>query len=248
MVAKEFDLNGKIALIAGDSKNWAKVAAAALAEAGAEIAIAGKNQHSLYAAAKEAERFGKKALTVTIDAAVQPQVELAVKQVMDKFHRIDILVNAADVRFAKPFTDIKKLEWDKMLNANLTPVFNFCQVAGREMLKKKQGRIINITSCLAERGMINCSAYCTFSGGVLQLTRALGLEWAQQGITVNAIGAGWTAGSSDPQDEKIKAYVPLKRYGTPAEIGPLICYLASDAASFMTSEFITVDGAVTSIL
>ncbi len=247
MVSTKFQLNGKKALIAGDSAYWSKYAAAALAEAGADVAIAAKNPEKVAAAAGEAKRFGKEALTLTADVTDESEVESLVKQVMDKFGRIDILVNCSNIRFARPFIEMKKEEWQKMLDLNLNSVFNCCHVVGRYMLKQKSGRIINISSCMAERGLVNSTAYCASMGGVLQLTRALALEWATSGITVNAIGAGWMAEEEKtgaPEEEQLLKYIPLRRYGHPSEIGSLLCFMASDASSFFTSEFIPVDGAV----
>ena len=248
MVSAEFSLKGKKALIAGDSKYWARYAAAALAGAGADVAIAAKNEQTVTAAAKEAKKFGIKTLAITGDMTKIADVRSAVRQVLDKYGQIDILVNTADIKFARPFLEMSKTEWDKLFNYNLTSVFNTCQVAGKEMQKRKQGRIINITSCLAERGMANSTAYCAAMGAVLQLTRALAIEWARDGITVNAIGAGWMAETGEAVDEKIARYIPMKRYGKPEEIGSTLTYLASDAANFLTAEFILVDGAVMDVL
>ncbi len=251
MVAGEFSLQGKKALIAGDSRYWARYAAAAFAEAGADVAVAAQNPQKLSLAAKEAERFGRKVLTITADMTEETEVQSMVKQFLARFGQIDILVNAADIHFARPFLEMTKAEWDKMFNINLDSVFNCCQAVGREMLKQKKGRIINITSCLAERGMANSTAYCASMGGVLQLTRSLALEWARDGITVNAIGAGWmseTERTGVPDEEKLIKYIPVRRYGKPGEIGPALVYLASDEASFLTAEFIYVDGAVMDVL
>ena len=190
MVSTQFQLSGKTALIAGDSAYWSKYAAAALTGAGADIAIASNNPGKNAAVAEEAGRFGKEALTITADVTDEAQVESLAAQVVEKFGRIDILVNCSNIRFARPFLEMSKAEWQKMLDLNLNSVFNCCRVVGRYMMERKAGRIINISSCLAERGLVNSTAYCASMGAVLQLTRALALEWATSGITVNAIGAG----------------------------------------------------------
>jgi 2-dehydro-3-deoxy-D-gluconate 5-dehydrogenase len=248
MVVAEFALKGKKALIAGDSKYWSKYAAAALAEAGADVAIAGNNKKKLDAAALEAKKYGVLTLTIPADVTKVAEVKESVEVVLDRFGQIDILVNAADIKFARPFLETKKSEWDRLFALNLKSVFNTCQVVGKYMVGRKKGRIINITSCLAERGMANSSAYCASTGAILQLTRALALEWAREGVTVNAIGAGWMAEAGEATDEKIARYIPSKRYGQPQEIASTLAYLASDAASFLTAEFIYVDGAVMDVL
>jgi NAD(P)-dependent dehydrogenase (short-subunit alcohol dehydrogenase family) len=247
MVSAEFNLNGKKALVAGDSRFWAKYAAAALAEAGADVAIAARNPQKLQAAAGEVQRLGRKAITVATDVTKAYQVQAAVDRVVNEFGKIDILVNAADLQFAKPFAEIKKEEWQKVMDANLTSVFLCSQTVGREMLKQKKGRIISIASGLAERGLANTTAYCAAMGGVLQLTRALALEWAREGITVNAIGVGWMAETERTgawQEEQLLRYLPTKRYGHPKEIGSLLVYLASDATDFVSGQFMYVDGAI----
>ncbi len=247
MVSEEFNLRGKTALVAGDSRFWGKYVATALAEAGADVAIAAQNSRKLEEATGEARRLGRKAVAIPIDMTKPSQVEKMVEQAIGELGKIDILVNAADLQFAKPFLEITEDQWQRVMAANLTSVFHCCQAVGKHMLQQKKGRIINITSCLAERGLVNGAAYCVAMGGVLQLTRALALEWAREGITVNAIGAGWfseTDKAGVVQEDLLLRYLPLKRYGHPSEIGSLVVYLASDATDFISGQFLYVDGAV----
>lgn len=251
MISEEFNLRGKTALVAGKSKYWAKYAAGALAEAGADVAIAAKNASKLEQAAREVRAQGTKALTVLTDTTDAAQVHEAVQQVIAEYGRIDILVNAADLEFAKPFLETSESEWRRVLDTNLTSAFHCCQAVGKQMIEQKKGRIINLISCLAERGVANYAAYCAAMGGVLQLTRALDIEWAQHGITTNAIGTAWmseTEKTGDPQEELLLKYVPLKRYGHPREMGPLLVYLASDTTDFFTGQFLYADGAAMSHL
>ncbi len=137
---------------------------------------------------------------------------------------------------------IKNAEWGKVMDYNFKSALNFCRAAGKPMLKQKKGRIINIVSGLAERGIVNGSAYCVSMGAVLQLTRALALEWARKGITVNAIGTGWFTEPGQPMDEALARYIPAKRYGQPEEVGSLVVYLASEVTEFTTGQFMFVDG------
>jgi NAD(P)-dependent dehydrogenase (short-subunit alcohol dehydrogenase family) len=251
MVAKDFELGGKIALVAGDSKYWSKYAGAALAEASADVAFAARNAKRIEEAAGEVSQRGQKTLTITTDMTDAAQVQKMVDQVVNEFGRIDILVNASDLRFAKPFLETTENEWHRMFDANLDPVFHACQAVGRQMLKQEKGRVINLISCLAERGVENFAAYCAAMGGVLQLTRALDIEWAKHGITINAIGTGWmseTEKTGAPQEELLLKYIPVKRYGRPEEVGSLLVYLASDATDFFTGQFLYVDGAAMSHL
>ena len=251
MIAEEFKLRGKTALVAGDSKHWSKYAAAALAEAGANVVVAARNVKKMEEAAEEVRRQGTKALTIQTDTTDSAQVQTMAERTVAEFGRIDILVNATDLLFAKPFLETSESEWRRVLDVNLTSVFHCCQAVGEQMLKQKKGRIINIISCLAERGMENSAAYCAAMGGVLQLTRVLDLEWARHGITTNAVGTGWiseTEKTGAPQEELLLKYLPLKRYGHPSEMGSLLIYLASDATDFYSGQFLYVDGAVMSHL
>lgn len=246
MVSAEFNLGGKTALVTGDSQSWSKYVAAALAEAGADVAIAARSSKKLEEATGEVRRLGRKAVAIPTDVTKSSQVQKMVEQAVAELGKIDILVNASDLQFAKPFLEITENEWHRVTEANLTSVFLCCQAVGRHMLQQKKGRIINIISCLAERGIPHGAAYCAAMGGVLQLTRTLDLEWAREGITVNAIGAGWfseTEKTGAAQEDLLLRYLPLKRYGHPREIGSLVVYLASDATDFFTGQILYVDGA-----
>ena len=247
MVSEEFKLSGKKALVAGDGRFWGKYAAAALAEAGADVAVAAKNSKKLEEAVGEVQRLGRKAVAIPTDMTKSSQVQKMVEQAIAELGKIDILVNAADLEFAKPFLKITEDEWHRVMEANLNSVFLCCQAVGKHMLEQKKGRIINIVSCMAERGLINGAAYCVAMGGVVQLTRALALEWAREGITVNAIGAGWFSErdkTGAEQEDLLLRYLPLKRYGHPREIGSLVVYLASDATEFVTGQTMYIDGAL----
>ena len=246
MVSEAFNLGGKTALVAGDSKFWSKYVVAALAGAGADVAVAARSSPKLEEAAGEARRLGRKTVVIPTDTTSSSQVQKMVEQAVAELGKIDILVNVADLEFAKPVVEITEDEWHRVIDANLTSVFLCCQAVGKHMVPRKKGRIINITSCLAERGMVNGAAYCAAAGGVLQLTRTLDLEWARDGITVNAIAAGWmseTDRTGAAQEDLLLRYLPMKRYGHPSEIGSLVVYLASDTTDFFTGQLLYVDGA-----
>lgn len=242
MTAKAFLLKDKVALVGGDNKFWTKSVVTALAGAGADIAIAAKGSPRLTEAVEAVRKAGRKAIAIPTDVTNATQVQKAVNQVIAEYGCIDILVNAGDTPFFQPFLEIKATEWDKVMDYNFNSVMNFCRATGKQMLVQKKGRIINIISGLAERGIANGSAYCVAMGSVLQLTKALALEWALQGITVNAIGTGWFTEPGKPVDETLARYIPEKRYGKPEEIGSLVVYLASDVTEFTTGQFMFVDG------
>ena len=245
MVSEEFSLNGKNALVAAYGRFWAKPVAAALAEAGADVAIATKSQKKLEEAVGEVKRLGRKAVAINTDVTQPSQISKMVEQAASELGGIDILVNAFDLEFAKPLMEIKESEWRRVVDVNLTSVFFCCQAAGKYMLPQKKGRIINVISCLAERGVANYTAYSAAMGGVLELTKSLALEWALEGITVNAIGTGWFADTETTGvdgESLLLRFLPMKRYGRPDEIGSLVVYLASDTTDFVTGMFNTVDG------
>jgi NAD(P)-dependent dehydrogenase (short-subunit alcohol dehydrogenase family) len=245
LVSEVFNLRGKTALVAGDGRFWARYAAIALAEAGAEVAIAGKNSAKLQEIVNQVKQLGGKAVGIPTELTISADVQKMTDWALKEYGRIDILVNANDLQFAKPFITITEDEWHQVMQANLTPVFLCCQAVGVHMLQQKKGRIINITSILAERGLSNCAAYCAAMGGVLQLTRTLALEWARDSVTVNAISAGWFSEVDRPKTEEeinLINNIPSMRYGHPAEIGSLVVYLASDNAGYMTGQTQYIDG------
>jgi NAD(P)-dependent dehydrogenase (short-subunit alcohol dehydrogenase family) len=257
MSLEQFSLHGKTALVVGASTPIGRAAAIALAEAGADVAVATilPTQHEKEAVTSctaEIQTLKRKSLAHTIDATKEANVASMVQQTVSEFGRLDILVNALDLPFAKPLSEVSLTEWQRVLAVNLTGVYLTCRAASAPMLTQQAGRIINIVSVLGERGMANGSAYCAAQAGVLNLTRALSLEWARNGITVNAIGAGWTEGMGMIANEQIKQqlarYIPNKRLAKPDEISDAVVYLASDATGFITGQTIWIEGGVLSRL
>ncbi len=247
MTAKRFELNGKQAIVAGESPFWSKYIAAALAKAGADVAIIGKKSARMDAALNEVKQTGRTALAAVADVTSAAQVKTAVEKIHSQSGKIDILVNVADIRLGKPFLDTSENEWQSVMTGNLMSAINTCKAVGPVMLARKHGRIINLVSCLAERGMPNSSAYCVAMGGVLQLTRALSLEWALEGITVNAVGTGWFKEDKKEafnEADPLSRYIPAKHFGLPDDIAPVVVYLASGATNFTTGQFMYVDGAL----
>jgi NAD(P)-dependent dehydrogenase (short-subunit alcohol dehydrogenase family) len=242
MTAKAFQLKDKVALIAGENKVWTNPLAEALAKAGADVGIAARESDRLMDATRAAKNAGVNALAIPTDVTQMPQVQRAVDKALETFGRIDVLVNAADVHFFQPFTSIGSEDWNRTMDYNFNSVLYFCRAVAPTMLERKNGRIINVVSGLSDRGLANGSAYCVAMGSVLQLTRALALEWAATGITVNAVGTGWFSASGEPSDEKLARYIPSKRFGRPEEVGSLLVYLASDATGFTTGQIMYVDG------
>jgi NAD(P)-dependent dehydrogenase (short-subunit alcohol dehydrogenase family) len=251
MVVEQFSLAGKAALVIGASNPLGRAAAVALAEAGADVGVATttrspREEVVANSCANEIWALNRKGFAQAIDAADESDVESLVERALSELGRLDILVNAPDLHFAKPLTDISLAEWRRVIDANLTSVFLTCRAAAREMLKQQSGRIVNISSVLAERGMANGSAYCAAQAGVLNLTRALALEWARTGVTVNGVGAGWIDAGGFLADEnmrrQLERYLPYKRLAEPDEISGAVVYLASNAAAYLTGQVIWIEG------
>ena len=247
----EFSLHGKNALVIGASNSLGRAAAVALAEAGANIGVTTTlriqaEEVIANSCANEIWALNRKGFAQAIDAAVEADVQAAVERAVSEFGRLDVLVNAQDLPFAKPLAEVTPPEWRRVLDVNLTGVFLACRAAGEVMLPHGAGRVINVSTILGERGMANGAAYCAAQAGVLNLTRALALEWAKTGITVNAIGAGWTEGmgiiGSEENRQQLERYLPYKRLARPEEIAGAAVYLASDAASYLTGQVIWMEG------
>jgi len=244
-IPQEWDLNGKIAIITADRRGWTPILALALAEAGADVAIAGKANSDMAEAVKAVEALGRKALAITTDPTDSAQVRAMVAQVVSEMGQVDILVNNAHADFAKPFEDVSEDEWQTLMDFNVKSTYLCCQIVGKHMLKQGSGHIVNIGSALAARGLSNSVAACAAQGAIHQMTMALALEWSRKGIRVNGIGAGWFSTeepNEDSQKELLVRYLPSRRNGHPRDMAGLLVYLASDACDFVTGQMIFMDG------
>ena len=244
-VPKEWSLTGKAAIITADRRGWTPFLASALAEAGADVAVAGSDSSDMSEAARAVEEHGRKALAISADVTNGADVESVVRQTVAEFGSVDILVNNARVDFGKPFVDVSEGEWQTVMDYNVKSTFLFCQAAGGRMLGQGGGRIVNIGSGLAVRGLWNSVAACASQGAIYQLTSALALEWARSNIRVNSIGAGWLtteAPTEESQRDRLVRYLPSRRKGHPSELGGLLVYLASDACDFVTGQTVFIDG------
>ncbi len=243
-IPSEWSLAGKTAIITSDRRGWTAHLAAALAEAGADVAVAGSQASDMSDAAAAVRAAGRRAIELEADLTSAGDVGAMVDSVRDEFGRVDILVNNARVEFGKPFVDVTDEEWDAVIAFNLRSMFLCCRAVGRLMLAQGSGRIVNVGTGLAERGLWNSAAACASQGAIKQLTAALGLEWARSGVRVNGIGAGWL--TTEPRDgaepELLERYIPSRRKGHPTDLAGLLVYLASDASDFMTGQTVYIDG------
>ena len=228
-----FNLKGKKTVMVTRCGINATALAAALTDAGAILSIVHPESATPPPASASVPWFR--------DAAgLQP----AVSSAMAGMAGIDILVNDLAADFAKPFADMSYEEWRTAIDQNLDAVFVSCQTASGRMLAKQNGRIVNITSGLGARAVVNEAAFSAAQAGVIHLTRALGLEWARDNIRVNAIVGGWIVDSDDALPDKVRRYIPNQRWGRPEDLAGVLVYLASDSCSFTTGEPFFVDGGI----
>jgi NAD(P)-dependent dehydrogenase (short-subunit alcohol dehydrogenase family) len=243
MILEEFKLKGDVAILSGCGQSWLKHFAIALAQSGANVVITGPQKEEIATAAKEVRHLGKTSLSIPLNDTSLQEIKAMTEQVIAQFGRIDILVNNYNLQFGKPFLEITEEEWRRVLETNLTAVFRCSQAVGHHMVKQKSGKIVNIVSGAGERGLPNGTAYCSSMGGVIQLTRALALEWARENVRVNAVGIGWMGTSvEEGHKDPISSYIPMHRRGEPEDIAPLVLFLASEASSYITGHVYFVDG------
>ena len=243
-VLPEFSLSGKVAVLATSGGDEAPLLSQVLAEAGASVFVVARQQRLLDKALAGLGKGNHGGIASPLESHYQMSDVMAAFD--DKYQRVEILVNDARSFFAMPFTDICLREWDELHARNLRCVFMICQAFGQRMLQQRYGRIVNLVSVLAERGMINGSAFAATQAALLSLTRSLAVEWGRHNIRVNALGTGWSSADDIPlevpQEELLVRYTPLRRQGHPRDIGPLLVYLCSGACDYSTGQPVYVDG------
>jgi 2-dehydro-3-deoxy-D-gluconate 5-dehydrogenase len=243
-----FDLTGKAAAITGATRGIGKSMAIALAEAGADIALLQRNTE-MTDLQSDIERLGRKCIIIPCDLENKQEVKQAIPTAIEGLGKIDILVNNAGIQRRSPSVDFSESDWDDVLSINLKMVWLLCQEAGRYMVSKREGKIINIASLLSYQGGFTVPAYAAAKGGVAQLTKALSNEWAKEGVNVNAIVPGYiatdmnTALINDPvRSQQILDRIPADRWGDPDDFKGTVVYLASDASKYVHGHLLAVDG------
>ncbi len=246
---KKFSLDGKVAIITGASGDIGCALAKALFDAGASIVIAATNEQKLFKAAEKIGAPKEKMLICPMDVTKIEQIETLMSKTMEKFNKIDILVNAAGIQVRKPAMEFSQKEWNEVLNVNLSGSFFCSQVASKYMAEQKKGKVIMISSLTAEIGLPNMAAYVASKGAIKQLTKALATEWAKYGITVNCIGPGryqtsMTADifNNDEINNTFMKLIPLGRSGVPSDLAGIIVLLASDLSDYITGQSFYIDG------
>jgi 3-oxoacyl-[acyl-carrier protein] reductase len=242
-----FSLKDKVALVTGASQGIGRDTALALAEVGAKVAVAARNEEKLAALVGEIAAAGGTALAVKMDVADAEQVKAGFKQVVEKFGRLDILVNNAAITRDGLAMRMKLEDWETVLRTNLTGAHLCIQQALATMIRARAGRIINITSVVAQSGNAGQANYVAAKAGLIGLTKAMAIEIASRNITVNAVAPGFvetpmTDVLTEKVKEELKTRIPLGRMGSPRDVAAAIVFLASDEAGYITGHVLNVNG------
>jgi len=251
---KLFDLTDKVAIVTGGAGGLGRPTALGLADFGANVVVTSRNLEKLEKVKSEIEQLGREALAIRCDVTKPEDVENMVKQTVDHFGKVDILVTYAGINIPKPAEEYPYEDWEKVIGVNVTGVFLTCREVGKVMIKQRSGKIINVSSVRGAYGLPrNYVAYCTSKGAVIALTKQLACEWAKFNIQVNAIAPTVIATPltahimADPELSKtMKSRILLGRWGYPDDLIGAIIYFASDASNFVTGQVLFIDGGVTS--
>jgi NAD(P)-dependent dehydrogenase (short-subunit alcohol dehydrogenase family) len=249
-VLDAYRLNGRVALVTGGGRGLGRAIAEALAQAGADIALASRSRASLEGAAAEiAGATGRRVETFTADVTSADDVGRLADEVEAAFGHIDILFNNAGTNIRGTIDQLTEADWDSVIDTNLKGPFLVARAVGPRMATRGWGRIINLASVLAHIALSGRAPYCSSKSGIIGLTRVLALEWAGTGVTVNALCPGVFATDMNKplMDDPVKykefvARVPLGRWGELPELASAALFLASDASSYMTGASLTIDG------
>lgn len=242
-----FSLKNKVALVTGSSQGIGRETALALSEAGAKVAVAARNEGKLAALAEEIAAKGGEAFAAKLDVADAEQIKAVFKAVLEKFGKLDILVNNAAITRDGLAMRMKQEDWEAVLRTNLTGAHLCTQQALATMMRARAGRIINIASVVARTGNPGQANYVAAKAGLIGLTKAIAMEIASRNITVNAVAPGFIATPmtdvlSDKVKEELKTRIPLGRMGTARDVAAAIVFLASDEAGYITGHVLDVNG------
>lgn len=243
------DLAGKTAIVTGAGRGIGRAVALALAEAGADVALAARTEWQLEQVAGEISDRGRRGLPVRTDVTVAADADHLVEATLAEFGRLDILVNNSGIGTARPMLETDESAWDSVMATNLRGAFLCTRAAGRHLTAVGAGKVINVASVFALIGRPNFVAYSASKAGLVGFTRALAVEWARHGVQVNAIAPGLiptdlnAEALRDPDRVRsLQNQIPAGRFGRPEEIGPLAVYLASPASDYVTGAVFPIDG------
>jgi 3-oxoacyl-[acyl-carrier protein] reductase len=242
-----FSLQGRVALVTGASQGIGRACALTLAEGGATVAVAARNEEKLNALVQEIESKGGKAAAFKLDVTSEDAIRSTAKAAIAQLGKIDILVNNAGITRDQLLMRMKRADWDDVITTNLTAPYLLIQAVIGSMLKQRWGRIINITSINGQMGQAGQANYASSKAGLIGLTMSVARELGSRSITCNAVAPGWvdtamTAEISQDLKDKMVAAVPLGRAGTDVEIAAAVRFLASEEAAYITGHVLNVNG------
>lgn len=249
MSLEGFRLNGKVAMVTGSSKGLGETAAMALAKAGADVAVCGRNRVDIDRVVERLKAVGSRAAGFVLEVTSSETVQQGAETILNHFGRVDILLNNAGTNYRVPVLEYPEAEWDRVISTNLKGYYLVAKAIVPRMIENGYGKVINMSSILGRIGIINQLAYASAKGGVDQMTKIMAIEWAKLGVRVNAIAPTYfeTEMVKQIRNDKerfdfINTRTPMGRWGQLEEIEGIVVFLASPASDFITGQSIAIDG------
>jgi len=249
MVRNFTDLTGRVAVVLGGTSGIGRAIAAGLAEAGADVVASGRRQANADDVAAQITALGRQSLAHTVNIQDRKSIDALRDAVLARFGHVDILVNAAGQTHKKPTSEVDEESWNLVMDVNLTGILRSCQSFYQPLVKSGHGRVVNIASLSSFVALYQVAAYCASKAAVLSLTKNLAIEWAKDGVNVNAIAPGVfptelnaSLLNGTERGREFIARIPMRRFGKTEELVGAAILLASDAASYITGQAIAVDG------
>ena len=249
MGLRKLELDGRTAVVVGGTSGIGRAIAHGLAQAGADVICTSRRSEQVETTAAEIEQFGRRTIRCTSDVADRNSLTNLLEETAAAFGKVDILVNSAGITKRTPTLDVADEEWNSIFETNLSGTLRTCQVFGKHMIGNGYGRIINIASLSTFVSLFEVAAYAASKAAVASLTKSLAIEWAKQGVNVNAIAPGVFRTALNeklldetPRGQEFLLRTPMGRFGKVEELAGAAVFLASEAASFVTGEVLVVDG------
>ncbi|EMS80939.1 gluconate 5-dehydrogenase Gno [Desulfotignum phosphitoxidans DSM 13687] len=249
MNLKMFDLTGKVAMVTGSSKGLGEVAAVALAKAGADVAVCGRNRADIDRVVERLKKMGSNTAGFVLEVTSGKTVQEGVSAILEHFRQIDILINNAGTNYRVPVLEFPEEEWDRVIDTNLKGYYLVTRAVVPQMIEHGGGKVINMSSILSMIALPNQLAYASAKGGVRQMTKIMALEWAKKGVQVNAIAPTYFETEMVLEIKKdkerlnfINQRTPMGRWGKLEEMEGIVIFLASAASNFITGQSIAIDG------